>query len=139
MPAKCYNFDRCRTHTAFCHRAIKIAMPTRKILPGLLLCAAIWHPQYALAASFCATSPEGKILVDKCNYGSYDECKHAAGKRGDCVVNQEKKPAPEKMGPYCVVVMSTDCSYNDYATCNKAANEQMGYCYLNPDYKNPDK
>jgi hypothetical protein len=114
-------------------------MRINKILTALLLCVAIWHPQYTLSASFCATTPDGKILVADCKYGSYDECKRAIGSSGDCVANQEEKPTQSKVAPYCVVMWSTDCKYYDYETCNQAAQKQMGFCYLNPDYKNPDK
>jgi hypothetical protein len=114
-------------------------MQTNRILAGLLLCVAIWYPQYVLAASFCTTSPEGKIRVDDCKYGSYDECKRAIGSMGDCVSNQEEKFVPAKVAPYCVVVWSTECKYYDYETCNQAAKTQMGFCYLNPDYTNPAK
>ena len=114
-------------------------MQTNKILTGLMLCVAIWHPQDVLAASFCTTSPEGKIHVDDCKYDSYDECKRVIGSLGDCVTNQGEKLAPAKVAPYCVVVWATECKYYDYETCNLAAKTQMGFCYLNPDYTNPAK
>ena len=114
-------------------------MRTNKILTNLLLCVAIWQPQYVLAASFCATSPEGKILLNECKYDSYDACKLVAGSSGDCVTNQGEQLAPAKVAPYCVVVWATDCKYYDYETCNKAAKTQMGFCYSNPDYINPAK
>ncbi|MFZ2540945.1 MAG: hypothetical protein WAW75_04125 [Gallionella sp.] len=114
-------------------------MQTGKIITSLLLCVAIWHTQYVFAASFCTTSPEGKIRVDDCNYGSYAECKRAIGSSGDCVTNQEEKIAPSKVAPYCVVMWSTECKYYDYEACNQAAKKQMGFCYLNPDYKKPAK
>jgi len=114
-------------------------MQTNKILTGLLLCGSIAFSQYTSAASFCATSPEGKIRVDDCKYGSYDECKRAIGSLGDCVSNQEEQLAPAKVAPYCIVTWSTECKYYDYETCNQAAKAQMGFCYLNPDYTNPAK
>ena len=114
-------------------------MRTNKILTSLLLCVAFSQTQYTLAASFCATTPDGKIRVDECKYGSYDECKRAIGSSGDCVSNQEEQLAPAKVAPYCVVMWSTECKYYDYETCNQAAKTQMGFCYLNPDYKNPVK
>lgn len=114
-------------------------MQTNRILAGLMLCVAIWHPQYVLAASFCTTSPEGKIREDDCKYGSYDECKRAIGSLGDCVSNQEEKLAPAKVAPYCIVTWSTECKYYDYETCDQAAKKQMGFCYLNPDYTKPPK
>lgn len=114
-------------------------MQTDKILTGLLLCVAIGLPQYTLAASFCATSPEGKIRVDDCKYGSYDECKRATGSKGDCIANDEEKLPASKVAPYCIVTWSTECKYYDYETCTQTAQKQIGFCYLNPDYKAPDK
>ncbi|MEO8331015.1 MAG: hypothetical protein ABI479_01160 [Gallionella sp.] len=113
-------------------------MQTNKFFTGLLLCCAIGLPQYTLAASFCATTPEGKIRVDDCNYGSYDECKRANLNQGDCVADQENSPG-SKVAPYCIVTWSTECKYFDYETCVQTANNQKGFCYSNPDYKVPDK
>jgi hypothetical protein len=118
----------------------EIAVQTDKILTGLLFCVAIGLPQYTSAASFCSASPEGKIRVDDCNYGSYDECRRTTGNQGDCVANtQEEKLPASKVAPYCLVMWSTECKYFDYETCNQAAKKQMGFCYVNPDYTNPDK
>lgn len=114
-------------------------MQTDKILACLLLCVAIALPQYTLAASFCTTSAEGKIRVDDCNYGTYDECKRAAGNQGECVADHEEKLPASTIAPYCLVTWSTECKYLDYETCLKAAQDQKGFCYLNPDYNNPAK
>ena len=115
-------------------------MQTDKILPGLLLCIAIALPQYTLAASFCTTTPEGKIRVDDCNYGSYDECRRAAGNQGDCIADDQGEKLPSsQVAPYCIVTWSTECKYFDYETCVQTAENQKGFCYLNPDYKKPDK
>ena len=114
-------------------------MQTNKVLTSLLLCVAIWLPQVALAASFCATSPEGKIRVDDCKYDSYDACKRAVGSAGDCVTNQAEKLATSKVAPYCMVTWFTECKYYDYEACSQAAKKQIGFCYLNPDYTNPAK
>lgn len=109
-------------------------MRDKKNLVGLLLGVAIVLPQYALAAVFCATTPEGKIRLDECKYASYDACKHAAGT--DCVADQSGAP---DTAPYCIVTWSIECKYHDYETCNKTAEKKMGLCYLNPDYKASDK
>ncbi len=114
-------------------------MRTHKILAGLWLCVAIWQPQCALAASYCATSQDGKILMNECGYESYEACKRVVGNSGDCIINQGEQPAPAKVAPYCVVTWATECKYYDYETCNQAAKTQMGFCYLNPDYINPAK
>jgi len=114
-------------------------MQINRNLTGLLLCVAIWHPQYTLAASFCATTPDGMIRVDDCNYGSYNECKRAIGSSGDCVSNKEEELSASKVAPYCMVTWGTECKYFDYETCAQAAQDLKGFCYLNPDYKNPDK
>ncbi len=114
-------------------------MRTNKILTGLLLYFAICHPQYVLGASFCTTSPEGKIRVDDCKYDSYDECKRVIGSSGDCVSDQGEKLVPAGVAPYCVVVWATECKYYNYASCSQAAKTQMGFCYSNPDYTNPAK
>jgi len=106
----------------------------KKNLARLLLCVAIVLPQYALAALFCATTPEGKIRLDECKYASYDECKRAAGT--DCVTDQT---ATSEIAPYCIVTWSVECKYYDYETCSKTAEKNKGFCYLNPDYKAPDK
>lgn len=117
----------------------EFSIQTAKILTSILLCSVIVLPKYTSAASFCAVTPDGKIRVDDCKYGSYDECKHAIGSSGDCVSNQEEEIAPAKVAPYCIVTWSTECKYYDYETCNQAAKIQMGFCYLNPDYKDPNK
>ena len=118
---------------------MEIAMQTGKFLTGLVLCAFITLPQYTPAASFCATSPEGNIRVDDCKYNSYDECKRAVGTRGDCVANHEENPPASTVAPYCVVTWGTECKYYDYETCARTAKQQVGFCYKNPEYKNPDK
>ena len=41
--------------------------------------------------------------------------------------------------PYCIVTWGIECKYYDYDTCHKTAEEKVGFCYLNPDYKAPDK
>jgi hypothetical protein len=114
-------------------------MQTKKILTSLMLYVAIMLPQYTLAASFCTTTAGGKIRVDDCKYGSYDECKRAAGSREDCIVNHEADLPESKVAPYCMVTWSTECKYLDYETCTQAAQKQKGFCYLNPDYKKSDK
>ncbi|MGC2049027.1 MAG: hypothetical protein WA635_10505 [Gallionella sp.] len=115
-------------------------MQTNKILASLLLYVAIALPQYTLAASFCATTPEGKIRVDDCNYNTYDECKRANGNQGDCVADdQDDKLAASKVAPYCIVTWSTECKYSDYETCAQIAESKKGFCYQNPDFKKPDK
>jgi len=115
-------------------------MQTNKILVLLLLCAAITLSQYTLAASFCATTPEGKIRVDDCNYSTYDECKHANVNQGDCVADDlDDKLAASTVAPYCIVTWSTECKYFDYDKCTQTAASQKGFCYQNPDFKKPDK
>lgn len=114
-------------------------MQTNKILASLLLVGAFLIPQYTFAVSFCSTTSEGKIHVDDCKYASYDECKRASGSPGDCVVNENEKLATSKIAPYCVVTWSTECKYYNYETCFQAAQSQIGFCYLNPDYKKPDQ
>ena len=109
----------------------------KKNLVGLLLCIAIALPQYALAALFCATTPEGKVRLDECKYASYDECKRAAGT--DCVADSAEAHPTSGIAPYCIVTWSVDCKYYDYETCSKTAEKNKGFCYLNPDYKAPDK
>jgi len=104
-----------------------------------MLWVAIALPQYTPAASFCTTSPEGKIRLDDCKYGTYDECEHANRSQGDCIENPEEKLSASGAAPYCVVTWGTECKYYDYGTCAKTAKAQMGFCYLNPDYKKPDK
>ena len=111
-------------------------MRVYKILTGLLLFVAIMLPQYALADTFCTASGDGRIHADDCGYTSYDKCKQAAGSQGKCVVDQ-KDPTTE--GPYCVVTRLIDCKYYYYESCNQAAEKYMGFCYLNSEYKNPEK
>lgn len=110
-------------------------MQTNKILASLLLCAAVALPQYTQAVSFCSKTPRGLIRVDDCNYSSYEECKRATG--SDCVASDEE--VPSKVAPYCMVTWNTLCTYIDYEACTKAAEKLRGYCYSNPDYKEPDK
>lgn len=74
--------------------------------------------------------------MDECTYSSYDECKRATG--AGCVADPTGAPTAE-MGPYCIVTWGTDCKYYDYETCSKTAEKNKGFCYLNPDYKAPDK
>lgn len=113
-------------------------MQTDEIFAGLLLNAAIAFPQYTPAASFCTTTPEGKIRVDDCNYSSYDECRRATGNRSDCVANFQEEILPaSRVAPYCIVTWSTECKYYDYETCVQAAKSQVGFCYVNPEYKKP--
>ena len=114
-------------------------MQKNKLLASLLLFVTLTLPQYTPAASFCATSPDGNIRVDDCNYDTYDECKRAAGSRGDCTANPGEKPPASGVAPYCVVTWGTECKYYDYETCAKTAKKQVGFCYKNPDYKIPDK
>jgi hypothetical protein len=110
-------------------------MQTIKILASLLLCISVALPQYTQAASFCSKTPEGLIRVDDCNYSSNEECKRATG--NDCVASDEE--VPSKVAPYCMVTWSTSCTYFNYEACTKAALKLRGYCYANPDYKDPDK
>ena len=110
---------------------------TKKNLAALLLCVAIAFPQYAFAALFCATTPEGTVRLDECKYASYDECKRAAGT--DCVADTAEVPPAVEMGPYCIVTWGVECTYHDYETCRKTAEKKVGFCYPNPDYKAPDK
>jgi len=114
-------------------------MQAKRILTRLLLCIAIGLPQYAFAAAFCATTPEGKIRMDECKYASYDECKRAAGSQTDCVPDPTEAPSTPEAAPYCIVTWGVECKYYDYETCNKTAEKKIGFCYLNPDYKAPDK
>ncbi|OFZ65695.1 MAG: hypothetical protein A2V79_04375 [Betaproteobacteria bacterium RBG_16_56_24] len=114
-------------------------MQIYRILTSLLLCISITLPQYTHAVSFCATSPEGKIYVDDCNYSSNEECKRASGSQGDCVASDEEVIPAAKAAPYCMVTWSTSCKYYDYDACTQAAGKLRGFCYANPEYKNPDK
>lgn len=114
-------------------------MQSSKILVCLSLASAIMFTQYTFAASFCTTTPEGKIRVDDCNYGSYEDCKRSMVKPGDCVANEEDKPSAGKVAPYCLVTWSTECKYMDYESCSRAATEKKGFCYLNPDYPKHDR
>ena len=111
-------------------------MRVYKIPSSLLLCVAIMLPQYALADTFCPVSADGVIHTDDCKYTSYDKCKQAAGSQGKCIVDQKD---PSKEGPYCVVTWVINCEYYDYESCSQAAEKNMGFCYQNPEYKNPDK
>jgi len=112
-------------------------MLINKILTSLLLCISITLPQYTHAVAFCTTTPEGMVYVDDCNYDSYDKCKLAS--KGDCVASDEEVIPASKVGPYCMVTWNTLCTYIDYEACTKAAEKLRGYCYANPDYKDPDK
>lgn len=105
----------------------------------MLLCVAIGLPQYAFAAAFCATTPEGKVRMDECKYASYDECKRAAGSQTDCVADPTGVPPASGVAPYCIVTWGIECKYYDFETCNQTAEKKVGFCYLNPDYKAPDK
>lgn len=113
-------------------------MRTNKIIVSLLLYATIAFPQYTPAASFCTTSPEGKVHMDDCSYGTYDECKRAIGSQGDCIADSEEQLPSSGVAPYCIVTWSTECKYYNYDACAKAAKAQMGFCYLNPAYKKPE-
>ena len=110
-------------------------MRVYKIITGRL-CVAIMLPQYSLADTFCTASADGKINTDDCNYTSYDKCKQASGSGGKCVVDQKDSTTE---GPYCVVTRLVYCKYYDYESCSKAAEKDMGFCFLNSEYKNPDK
>ena len=110
-------------------------MRAKKILTGLLLCIAIVLPQYTLADTFCSVSPDGKIHADDCAYTSYDECKHAVGDQGKCIVNQKDSSA----APYCVVTWTISCDYYEYESCREYAEKHVGFCYNNPDYKGSGK
>jgi len=107
----------------------------KKNLVGLLLCVAVALPQYAFAALFCATTPEGKVRLDECKYASYDECKRV--EKTDCVADASEA-LPASAAPYCIVTWGTECKYYDYETCHKTAEKNKGFCYLNPDYKASD-
>ena len=113
-----------------------MTMQAYKTLVSLLLGIAITLPQYALADTFCTVSADGKIRTDDCGYTSYDKCKQATEDQGKCVVDQ-KDPTTES--PYCVVTWVVDCKYYDYELCQQAAEKNMGYCFSNSEYKNPDK
>ncbi len=114
-------------------------MKIKKNLAYLLLYVAFGHPQYAFAALFCATTSDGKVVMDKCKYASYDECKNAPGNHGDCVADVGGSLSSTEVAPYCIVTWGIECKYYDYETCNKTAEKNLGFCYLNPDYKTPDK
>lgn len=105
----------------------------------MLLCVAIGLPQYVFAAAFCTTTPEGKVRMDECKYASYDECKRVAGNQVDCVADPAGISSASEVAPYCIVTWGIECKYHNYDTCNKTAEKKMGFCYLNPDYKAPDK
>ena len=81
--------------------------------------------------------------MDECKYTSYEECKHATDTPADCVADPTgTTPAPELasgVAPYCIVTWGTECKYYDYETCHNTAEKQVGFCYLNPDYKAPEK
>jgi hypothetical protein len=75
------------------------------------------------------------IRVDDCNYSSYEECNRASG--SDCIASDEE--VTSVVAPYCMVAWNTSCIYSDYEACTKAAKKLRGYCYTNPDYKDPGK
>ena len=114
-------------------------MNANKNLACLLLCVAIGLPQYAFAGAFCSTTPEGKVRLDECRYASYDECKLAVGNQANCMADPAELPPASGVAPYCIVTWSVECKYYDYETCNQTAQKKVGFCYLNPDYKAPDK
>lgn len=110
-------------------------MQANKILARLLLGIAISLPQYVLADTFCSKSPDGLIHTDDCSYTSYEACKKAVKKKWDCVL--DRKDTTDM--PYCVVTWSTSCTYYDYKSCHEYAEKHIGFCYKNPDYKEPVK
>ena len=114
-------------------------MTVNKNLAYLLLCVAIGLPQYAVAGAFCATTPDGKARLDECRYASYVECKLAVGNQANCMADPAELPPASGAAPYCIVTWSVECKYYDYETCNQTAQKKVGFCYLNPDYKAPDK
>lgn len=109
-----------------------------KILTSLMLCIAIGLPQYALAATFCPVTDDGKIRIDECKYSSNEACKRASGTTANCVADQL---APSDKAPYCLVMgLFEVCDkYFDIESCQQAAEKQVGGCILNPYYKNPGK
>ncbi len=110
-------------------------MKVERNLVGLLLCAVIVLPQYAVADTFCSKSPDGKIHTDDCSYTSYESCKKAVQSKWDCVI--DRKDTTDV--PYCVVTWGTTCIHYDYESCRAYAEKNVGFCYKNPDYKGPEK
>lgn len=113
-------------------------MQSRNIFISLLVCAAILLPQYASAARYCPVTDSGLIRVDECKYGSNDECKRATGSKKDCVADL---PEPSDKAPYCLVLgwLEVCDQYQDYESCDQAAQKKAGQCIPNPRYKGPEK
>lgn len=106
------------------------------IVTSLLLCAAIGLPQYALAASFCPVTDDGKIRIDQCKFSSIEECKRVSGTKVNCVADQI---TPSDKAPYCLVMgMFEVCDkYFDIESCQQDAEKKVGGCIPNPYYKKP--
>jgi len=111
-------------------------MRVTKIFATLMLCATIGLPQYALAASFCPVTSDGKIRIDDCKYASNEECKRVTGTVGNCVADQL---TPSDKAPYCMVMgMFEVCDkYFDIESCEQDAQKKVGACIPNPYYKKP--
>ena len=109
-------------------------MRSVNIVTSLLLSAAIILPQYALAASFCPVTDDGKIRIDQCKYSSIEECKRVSGTKVDCVADQI---TPSDKAPYCLVMgMFEVCDkYFDIESCEQDAEKKVGGCIPNPYYK----
>jgi len=104
----------------------------------LMLCAAIWFPQYASAARFCPVTDSGAIRIDECKYSTNEECKRVTHTKGDCVADQ---PPPSTKGKYCLIMGAFEVcdKYQDYESCEQEAKRRLGNCVLNPYYESPDK
>lgn len=107
-----------------------------RILAGLVLCATFGSSQYAVAASFCPVTDDGKIRIDQCKYSSNEECMRASGTKKNCVADQL---TPSDKAPYCLVMgMFEVCDkYFDVESCEQDAKKKVGACIPNPYYKKP--
>ena len=113
-------------------------MQAGRFFTALMLCASIALPQYASAGSYCPVTDDGKIRVDLCIYSSNEECMRASKSERDCAADM---PDPSDKAPYCLVLgwLEICDKYQDYDSCNQAAEKQAGQCIPNPRYKSSDK
>ncbi len=100
--------------------------------PTLLL-SLFWLTE-GWTAVYCVVDFGGK----RCRYPDLVSCQKAAGKKGSCVLNQERIAAPVGGSPFCLVEnWRTTCIYRDLASCEKKAVHHRTSCIPNPNLTAP--
>ncbi len=98
-----------------------------RALLGTLTLAALLATPLAVAAPFCAVTPNG----NDCRFLNFAACLKAVGPGGRCVTNQAELRPPLGKGRYCVVTAhANQCLYDDLDACRNAASASGGSCMV---------